>query len=407
MSRFRKKKKTPTTFGGELNAAIVTANRTMRDVGTNATSAGGVKTIMDGSDKKFSALASAGVAAGAGLFSSGLGLGDLAQLVGLAYTVYNTEKTQNHLTGNQKESNAWSAEQAQITRDWQEDFYNNHLSMPAKVQEYKDAGLNPYALAGSGVGATSAPSGAQASGASAAVNPFPQILGSILDYSLKANELDIQRELLPFQKMNLASQANRNDTWSDYHGLDVQSQVAQRLAAAQLALQRIDTEESQAALNRAGIPVANARAALTLEEAYNKFIENNYADRYYGLRNDLQEAQIKRMNAAAAKDWKTVALMDKQIDMMDHQIDAIDASFLETVARTENLRQQTVILGIDEDMKAFQRDHQKAEFIMGQIQGYTGVVCDVVGAATDVVGTVYTAGMNKAIGGAAKAGQFG
>lgn len=81
--------------------------------------------------------------------------------------------------------NQYAAKQAY---DRQNEFYNNHLSMPAKVQEYQDAGLNPMALGGAGVGATSAPQVSQAEGGSALVD----VLGQLLNYKLKSRELDIQ-----------------------------------------------------------------------------------------------------------------------------------------------------------------------------------------------------------------------
>ena len=35
---------------------------------------------------------------------------------------------------------------SKVAYERQNDFYDNHISMPAKVQEYEDAGLNPMAL---------------------------------------------------------------------------------------------------------------------------------------------------------------------------------------------------------------------------------------------------------------------
>ena len=45
----------------------------------------------------------------------------------------------------------------------QENFYDSHFSMQAKADEYRKAGLNPMALGGAGVGATSAPATARSS----------------------------------------------------------------------------------------------------------------------------------------------------------------------------------------------------------------------------------------------------
>lgn len=79
---------------------------------------------------------------------------------------------------------------AKVAYQRQNDFYNNHLSMPAKVEEYQDAGLNPMALGSSGVGATSAPS-VQAGETPSGESAFFGLLNTLLDYKLKNRELDI------------------------------------------------------------------------------------------------------------------------------------------------------------------------------------------------------------------------
>lgn len=79
---------------------------------------------------------------------------------------------------------------AKVAYERQNDFYDNHLSMPAKVQEFEQAGLNPMALGSSGVGATSAPS-VQAGNTPSGESAFFGLLNTLLDYKLKNRELDI------------------------------------------------------------------------------------------------------------------------------------------------------------------------------------------------------------------------
>lgn len=79
---------------------------------------------------------------------------------------------------------------AKVAYQRQNDFYDNHLSMPAKMEEYQDAGLNPMALGSSGVGATSAPS-VQAGQTPSGESVFFGLLNTLLDYKLKNRELDI------------------------------------------------------------------------------------------------------------------------------------------------------------------------------------------------------------------------
>lgn len=78
---------------------------------------------------------------------------------------------------------------AKVAYDRQNEFYDNHLSMPAKVQEFEEAGLNPMALGASGPGATSAPSVAQ--GETPGGSAISDFIGVLLNYKLKNRELDI------------------------------------------------------------------------------------------------------------------------------------------------------------------------------------------------------------------------
>lgn len=78
---------------------------------------------------------------------------------------------------------------AKVAYDRQNEFYENHIAMPAKVQEFQDAGLNPMALGGTGPGATSAPAVQQGDTPASSGTNF---LGMMLDYRLKSRELDIE-----------------------------------------------------------------------------------------------------------------------------------------------------------------------------------------------------------------------
>lgn len=86
---------------------------------------------------------------------------------------------------------------AEIAFRRQNKFYNEHLSMQAKAQEYAQAGLNPMSLAGAGAGATSAPQVPQAT-----APDMSSILGTLLDYKTKQRELDI-REAETTSRINL------------------------------------------------------------------------------------------------------------------------------------------------------------------------------------------------------------
>lgn len=58
---------------------------------------------------------------------------------------------------------AFSAQQAQINRDWQEEYYQKYLSPSAQVQQFRAAGINPALMYEGGYHSGSVPSGASAS----------------------------------------------------------------------------------------------------------------------------------------------------------------------------------------------------------------------------------------------------
>lgn len=112
----------------------------------------------------------------------------------------------NIMQGNSQ--NAYNAAQTELAYQRQNEFYNSHLSMPAKVKEYQDAGLNPMGLASAGVGATSAPSVQQAA---PAVDLATSLVPSLLEYRAKMRELDIQEKAVNADVGYKASLVNVNE----------------------------------------------------------------------------------------------------------------------------------------------------------------------------------------------------
>lgn len=80
---------------------------------------------------------------------------------------------------------------AKVAYQRENEFYDQHLSMPAKVQEFDEAGLNPMALGAAGPGATSAPSVPQGDTPSSGGSGM-DLLSALLNYKLKKRELDIE-----------------------------------------------------------------------------------------------------------------------------------------------------------------------------------------------------------------------
>lgn len=90
-----------------------------------------------------SAIAAAAISAGAALAGAG---------------------TSAAATGKMNAANrAFSAQQAQINRDWQEEYYQKYLSPSAQVQQFRAAGINPALMYEGGYHSGSVPSGGSAS----------------------------------------------------------------------------------------------------------------------------------------------------------------------------------------------------------------------------------------------------
>lgn len=105
---------------------------------------------------------------------------------------------------NAAENNAWSAQQAQINRDWQERM--SSTAHQREVADLKKAGLNPVLSVNGGQGAATT-SGATASTDTSANSAIAGILGSILQSqaSLENQRLSAQTNLAVAEKYNAMS----------------------------------------------------------------------------------------------------------------------------------------------------------------------------------------------------------
>lgn len=108
------------------------------------------------------------------------------------------------IKANAAENNAWSAQQAQINRDWQERM--SSTAHQREVADLKKAGLNPVLSVNGGQGAATT-SGATASTDTSANSAIAGILGSILQsqVSLENQRLSAQTNLAVAEKYNAMS----------------------------------------------------------------------------------------------------------------------------------------------------------------------------------------------------------
>lgn len=125
----------------------------------------------------------------------------LSSILGIAEQAWDQYKP---LSNQQKQQNAFesseaqkgrdfSAQQAELERDWQEEMYAKYNSLSGKIEQARQAGVNPmYAVTGSAVSPMS-PSGpstsAPVAGSSGLASPT-DLVGSIMQFSKIKAEID-------------------------------------------------------------------------------------------------------------------------------------------------------------------------------------------------------------------------
>ena len=213
------------------------------------------------------------------------------------------------LTNADREANAWSAEEAQKQRDWEEEMRNT--SFQAQVKDMQKAGLNTALMyGGTGSSGATVPSGASASSVSPSSGNIGDLLGSIMDIAL----LGAQIENIKADTANKNAEATgRNITNAN---LD-----AQMKAAIDSTLASAESAKAEALyknlLIQYGMPEAEVQNVLKQVAVGDSTISKNEA-----------EAELARVNAAYAEVKKKIDL-----DKLPYELESMSASAREGRAR--------------------------------------------------------------------------
>lgn len=97
-------------------------------------------------------------------------------------------------------------EQIDYEQQKKDEWYLAHESMPAKVAEYQEAGINPLMLSGNPVSATPAPSASPSGG------DLGGILGSVMQFGIEKYRTDVQAKL---KQQDIDNVHTRNDIERD------------------------------------------------------------------------------------------------------------------------------------------------------------------------------------------------
>lgn len=279
---------------------------------------------------------------------------------------------------------AYNRKTDSIAYNRQNDFYNNHLSMPAKVQEYEDAGLNPMGLAGAGAGATSAPS-VQGTGAPE-LDGLTSVLSGLLSYKAQMARVEVDKERVAAQKEDIASRIEyraeqklyqqKINEWFDTNQI---VSMDKSIAETQLALERVNSEQMKQKLDEAGISEKHANAALSFQLALQKEFENSPEFRSNTLA--LQRARASEANANAAQTYEGIKNLAAQRDEITSRI-ALN------YANTDVGKQQLINMGLNAEQIEFAIKHQKGDLVFNRINQITTSLKDIGIAASGITGAV-------------------
>lgn len=203
------------------------------------------------------------------------------------------------LSKSEKQQNAFSAEQAQINREWQEKMSNT--AFQRQVSDMSAAGLNPQMLYGSSSGSgASTPSGGVASSAGfsnrglVAMQAYAQLQKAFADIKLARSE------------------AKLNDIKANYEPQRIAAEISGLLASAK-------SDES--------------RAQLTLLQAAYQGVQNQYAHEIIATNINLQNSQIWLNKAERDKVEKATGLLMLQQLTETKKWDNLDAQTRELLTK--------------------------------------------------------------------------
>lgn len=224
-------------------------------------------------------------------------------------------------------SEDYSSAQADKTYARQNEFYEQHLSMPAKVAEFEEAGLNPYALAGSGVGATSAPNVEQAQAPEGIAGMLGEILGAVTN----SKRVEAQNRL----------------TDAETFAKTIQNQYEERMNA--IKLQR---EEWALMRDKLGYEIDEQTLRIATTNADNLDVLAVYYP-------EMLEADINNKNAQAALADAQTSLTEEEEKRVAQQIEQANERFPEEMkqlrAMTAQIRANTELLKANKELTVEQR----------------------------------------------------
>lgn len=204
-------------------------------------------------------------------------------------------------TAQQDQLNAYEAEQASISREWQSaeadknrnfqaqqaqldydrqvEFYEQYQSIGAQMRQYRENGLNPALLAGgvqpsASMPSTSVPSGSTPSGSTAhATSPssgslnlnIPQLLQQVMNFKKLQSEIDLN-ESMALKNRSDATYTDKRTSWIDtLSSIDVektQQDIRESAERVNNLISQTAKAYSDISVNNKTIEIGDARISL-------------------------------------------------------------------------------------------------------------------------------------------------
>lgn len=258
---------------------------------------------------------------------------------------------------------------AETAYNRQREYADDYLTAQAQVRQYQEAGLNPMGLAGgSSVGSSSAPGvgQARAPGNSA----MGEVLGTLLNYKTKMAEIDVAKERNKIQRDSVDSQIRYRAERQIY-----QEKLNAWFETNQVAnLNRIQADTDRLL---AQAQTEEQKAAVLFQQAVGEEIKNRYADAYNQNLLRLQDAEYALKQSATAENYARCSEIRQHIQNMV-------AECALTVSKTDAMKEQTRILGIQGDMMEYKKSKQAADRTWEKVGQTISMVGQVAGAAVNI-----------------------
>lgn len=285
------------------------------------------------------------------------------------------------------EQRRFLSKEAELAYERQEDFYDSRQSPSAMVQQYKEAGLNPMALAGGSMPSSSPVSSSAPGGAASASSSAPTVSSSPLPRALDLGSRMVslahtmsEIELMRAEARNQKSQAVLNEIDSIFRSGINESTIARAWAAAgrdvaakeKLVQDVINSKEVTAATvfelterglyHQAAADERSTASAVNVEQVYNKRAETKERIANVGLiiqniKNSAMDEKYK--SQLILQSIAQTALFNETKLEVSERIKLLGAELGLTEKKSSELEQKIKLLeqqhGHNEVMNAFEQ----------------------------------------------------